>query len=331
MTELRPLERSSSVKPATAIRTASIFVLATLLWSAPAFSQDTKPTPPEEENPEYLDRELLVDTLMRDDALEVYAVRDARDAAQEALDEAIEDEAPQEVIDELEKELEEAEGALVEEKEDFAVEQDTIEEQVDEMSDDQVIAMNRSLNNTLHNGLIPVISSDDIMRLLEDGYSAEQINAFTKAYEAEAIFVRQRDRFEDKYEDTGKEQFLRNAERADAKAANEKAKFLAKVDRFDSSDEVEAHDSGEAIEAAVSAEMRDSARDVARDLARHAARDAEKEARRVAKRAGRDAAKESAAELAKDTAKNQARAEAKQLAKAERGNQGRGHAKGKDN
>ena len=309
------------MKLAFVVRTVSIFVFAFALWSMPALSQDMEPMPePDEEFSEFLDRDLLVDTLMRDDVLQVDAARDARDAAQDALDEAIENEAPPEEIEELKEQLVAAEEALTQEVADFDEERDTIGEQVDEMSDEQVTAMNQKLHNTLNNGLIPVIGSDDVMRILDENFNDEQISAFTKAFEAEAMFVRHAAKFEDKYEATGKAQFLVNAERAEAKAAAEKAKFLAKVDRFATPEVVDPRDSDPMID--------DVARDEMLAVARDAARDAVKEARRLAKEASRDAAKESAKALAKDAAKDQAREAAKQLAKAEHGNAGQGLAKG---
>lgn len=317
------------MKTASAILAVPIFLFALLLWSAPVVSHETDPMPGDDVS-EYLDRDLLVDTLMRDDVPAVEAARDARDAAQEALEQAIAEGAEPEVIEELEMQRDAAEEALVEQEEAFAAERDTIETQVGEMSDDQVIAMNGSLNNTLHNGRVPVISSDDVMRLLDGNYNTEQIEAFTKAYEAEANFVLKSDAFAAKYDATGKQQFLRNADRFDAKAATEKAKFLGKVDRLATPDEMPPPDTDPMVEALAGSEMQSAARDAARDLARDTARAAEKEARHLAKGAGQAAAKDSANELAKHAAKSQAREEAKQLAKAERGNEGRGLAKGKD-
>jgi hypothetical protein len=288
-------------------------------WSMPALAQEIDPIP-EPEIPKYLDRDLLVDTLMRDDVVQVDAARETRDAAQEALDEAIANEAPQEEIDLLTLQLMAAENALIQEGTDFAEEQGTIQEQVNMMSDDQVIAMNRALNNTLNNGLIPVMSSEDVMRILDENFNARQINAFTKAFEAEAIFVRQAAKFDEKYESTGKAQFLTNADRAVVKAATEKAKFLGKVDRF-ADPVVEPLPDDPMIQPVVEAAALDAALD--------AARDAEKEARRMARETTRDAAKETAKQLSKGAAKSLARNEAKQLAKEERGNAGRGLAKGK--
>jgi hypothetical protein len=309
------------VKPALPVRAASIFLFTIAFWCLPALSEDVEPLP-EEEISKFLDRDRLVDTLMRDDALEVDAARDARDAIQTALDEANENEAPPEVIEELEALLVSAEQALTQQVTDFAQEQEIIEEQVEAMTDDQVFAMNRSLNNTLSNGLILMMGSEDVMRILDENFNAKQINAFTKAFEAEAIFLRQAAKFDEKFAATGKGQFQLNADRAVAKAATEKEKFLGKVDRFAAPVVVDPRDSDPTIDPVVSDEVLAAARG--------ATRDAEKEAHRLAKAASRDAAKESAKELAKGAAKAQARNDAKQLAKAENGNAGRGLATGKN-
>ncbi len=57
------------------VRAASISVFAMALCNVPALSQDVEPLPvPDEEMSKFLDRDRLVDTLMRDDALTVDAV-----------------------------------------------------------------------------------------------------------------------------------------------------------------------------------------------------------------------------------------------------------------
>jgi len=328
------------LKPGKIVLAVPVSLFALLVWSAPALSNDTDPEPGDDMT-EYLNRDLLVDTLMRDDVPALEAAVAERDAAQAELDKAIADEADQEVIDDLTMKRDAAQEALDAQEEAFTTEHDTVEMQVGEMSDDQVIAMNQSLENTLHNGLVPVISSEDLMRLLDGNYNAEQIEAFTKAYEAEALFTGKSEMFAARYDSTGKSQFQRNADRFAAKADTEKAKFLGKVDRLASPDdetppdetppdEMTPPDSDTMTESVVGDEMQAAARDAARDLARSTAREAEKEARRLAKGAGQAAARESAGELAKNAAKSQAREEAKQLAKTERGKEGRGLAKGRD-
>jgi len=319
-----------------------ISLFALLVWSAPILANDTDPVPPGDDMSEYLNRDLLVDTLMRDDVPALEAAVAQRDAAQAELDKAIADGADQTVIDDLTMQRDAAQEALDAEQEAFTTEHDTVQMQVGEMTDDQVIAMNQSLENTLHNGLVPVISSDDLMRVLDGNYNADQIEAFTKAYEAEAMFTGKSERFAAKYDATGKQQFQRNADRFAAKADTEKAKFLGKVDRLGSPDDttppgdptppddMTPTDTDTMTASFAGDEMHVAAREAARDLAKDTARAAEKEARRLAKGAGQAAARESASDLAKNAAKSQAREEAKQLAKTDRGNQGHGLAKGRD-
>jgi len=324
-----------TLKTGKIILAVPISLFALLVWSAPVLSNDTDPEPGDDMT-EYLNRDLLVDTLMRDDVPALEAAVAERDAAQAELDKAIADGADQSVIDDLTMQRDAAQEALDAEQEAFTTEHDTVEMQVGEMSDDQVIAMNQSLENTLHNGLVPVISSEDLMRLLDGNYNAEQIEAFTKAYEAEALFTGKSEMFAARYASTGKEQFQRNADRFAAKADTEKAKFLGKVDRLASPDdetppdEMTPPDTDTMTQSLAGDEMNAAARDAARELARDTAHQAEKEARRLAKGAGQAAARESAGDVAKNAAKSQAREEAKQLAKTERGNEGRGMAKSRD-
>lgn len=223
--------------------------------------------------------------------------------------------------------------------------------QVDALTDDQVFAFNRSLNNAVASDLDVNLDAADLAAAIAGDYDKRQINALTKALEEEAKFLTRADKLEEKAAATGNDKLLEVAGKMRERAAERKDKFLAKIDRFQRPDdglenevEVEHEDdvSGRADaarEARLAAkeqrdaareaanEQRDAARDVAkeqRDAAkdaakeqREAAREAVKESREAAKEAAkeaRDAAKEAAKE-ARDVAKEAAKEAAKQAAR----------------
>lgn len=98
---------------------------------------------------------------------------------------------------------------------------------VENLSDEQVFALNRSLNNAVKSGQNIDFDLDLLETIVDENYDKRQINALTKALEEEAKFLA-------KYEETGDPKFIEKAEQ-------KKEKFLAKIDKFgekDSSEEV---------------------------------------------------------------------------------------------
>jgi len=131
---------------------------------------------------------------------------------------------------------------------------------VDQMSDDQVFALNRSLNNAAHNGLGPLaIDSALLQRIIDEGLDKHGIQTLTQALELRA-------------------RFEKNADRFDAKGDSEKADQMAAR--------------GEALEGKFLARLDDSASDAAAREARDAAREAAREAKHAAKEAAHDAARD---------------------------------------
>lgn len=151
---------------------------------------------------------------------------------------------------------------------------------VDNLSDDQVFALNRSSNNTLKNGLKVGFELDLLEKIVEEDYDKRQINALTQGLEKEARFLA-------KYEKTGDPKFREKAER-------EKEKFLAKIDKFereDASKEVKRNKISNREAKLTAKETRIAARDVAKE-ARNTARDVAKEARNAAREAVKETAKD---------------------------------------
>jgi hypothetical protein len=154
-----------------------------------------------------------------------------------------------------------------------------IEAWVDDLSDEQVLAFNQSLNNALRTPWSVDFTDPENWELLDlaldNNYNEDQIIALTKALESEAKFLSH-------YERTGKEFFL-------LKAEQEKNKFLAKVDRFDDS--------------TIESDIKDETRFMMRELARQARQEAKAEAWRTSRSEIRTLSKNSARE-ARNEAKN---------------------------
>ena len=264
-------------------------------------------------------RPRLTRTILADDVRDLAQTRDALLDAEQALADAIDAEAPDEVIDRLQRQVASRRADLDEAKSDFDEERDQTRQAVEELSDDQVVAFNRSLNDTVSRRLPVDIDSEDIQRAVDESFDRHQIQFFTKSFEEKAKFQQKADRFHDRYDATGKEQFRTNAERARQQGHSQQQKFLAKVD---GAERVE-HQHGDLANAAQLAKhvARREARDTARAVARSAARDT---ARHSARRAGAADARGDDDRSHRE-ARRVARAEARESAK----NEGRGKGKGK--
>jgi hypothetical protein len=149
-----------------------------------------------------------------------------------------------------------------------------------EYTDEQVVALNRALNNTLNNGIVPLLGSEELQRIVDEDFNSKQIHEFVKAYREEAKFLAKAERFEE-----GSKQYTKAVE----KAEKQKGKFLGKVERFADAEPVASDGDG----------LSD------------ATKVAEKEARAQAKAA----AKASASDAALGAGKKPAKAEAKQAQK----------------
>ena len=141
--------------------TWSVAAAAGFLLALPAFSVFSDEGGPAG-GTKFYDSERLVDTLMRDDEGELVRAREDVERAEAELQEAIDAGLPQEEIDEREELLELAEAELEETELYFDEELALVREQVAELSAAQLFALNRSLNNTLSNGLLPDLDSDEL-------------------------------------------------------------------------------------------------------------------------------------------------------------------------
>ena len=214
-------------------------------------------------------RQLLYETVVRDDETAIEEAQAALDEAEADLAEAIDEGADPEVIAALEADRDAAQTDV-----DMQLgEDEALRAALEAMSDDQVDATNRALRNANANGTITDLDAATLMDIVDRDLGHREIQALTKALEEEAKFAAMGLRFEEKYERTGREKFLEQSERMTERGARQRDRFERKVDRF--------------------VDQRDAMRDEARSQVRSDARDTAREnAKAEAKRAARDEARQ---------------------------------------
>lgn len=165
---------------------------------------------------------------------------------------------------------------------------------VDALSEDQVVALNRSLNNLNNNTFTgptsfefdgsEFMAVEFLERVTGGDFNKQQITALTKALEEKIKFLFLAEK-------TGNDKFLE-------KADSQEAKFLAKVDGFGTS--------------SLTGDAATSSAKLAAKAAKKAAKQAAKSAAKfAAKNAAKNAAKKAAKQAVKDAIKNQAKNAAK--------------------
>lgn len=283
--------------------------LLSLSTSLPAWAQEDieEPTPPAVEDPAVIEdetgeedttekfssRERLVDTWLGispdSEAPDLSPLEQAVSDAQTALDSAAEDISEEELAS-LNQALTDAQAALQAAQDEIAAGQEAaseIEALVAELTDEQVFALNRALNNTLNSPFAPELTAEQLQQIIDGDYNKHQINAFTKALEEEAKFSSLAARFEAKAEASGNDNFLMQAERMQQKAETQSARFMAKVDGVSPSEAAKnkAKENGKSV-----------AKSAAKSLAKNQAKEASREA---AKQLRKEQAKENAKEKSK--------------------------------
>ena len=104
------------------------------------------------------------------------------------------------------------------------------EQFVADLSDSQVVALNRSLNNAVHSGLQLHFDLDLLQRIIDEDLDNRGIQALTHALELEARFEQHAARFEAKAEATGNDKFLDKADQMRDRGDALKQKFIDKID-----------------------------------------------------------------------------------------------------
>jgi hypothetical protein len=105
---------------------------------------------------------------------------------------------------------------------------------VDQMSDDQVFALNRALNNAAHNGLGPLAFDPALLqRIIDEDLGTKEIQTLTHAVELHARFDQHADRFDAKADASGDARFSDKADAMRDRGAALEGKFLARLDPSD--------------------------------------------------------------------------------------------------
>ncbi|MEA3547063.1 MAG: hypothetical protein U9R66_05305 [Thermodesulfobacteriota bacterium] len=193
------------------------------------------------------------------------------------------------------------EDELVENEVPEVSDEDRVAAFVESLSDEQVFALNRSLNNAIKSDLPMVYDMDLLEKIVENDYGKKEINAIAKALEQEA-------RFTALAEKTGNEKFL-------DKALDHKNKFLTKADSS-LVDEAVQVSAGVSAKESAKYSVKQAAKHSAKVMAKQSAKDSAKQAaKETAKGAAKEAAKGAAKQVAKDSAKLAAKEAAKSAAK----------------
>jgi chromosome segregation ATPase len=111
----------------------------------------------------------------------------------------------------------------------LAAEIDTTRALVADLSDDQVHAFQRAVDDALRRGLPLDIGSNQLLEILEGGYDGRQIDLLTRAYAQAARFERLAVHLEERAESTGDEALLERAARARERGASEKSRLLGMI------------------------------------------------------------------------------------------------------
>ena len=294
-------------------KNTTLSLIISLALTGYVYAEDVDTSTTSEDVQKFYDTDVLVETLTSDDVVAYEAQAEAtnnladvqtalQDAEQALLD--YEDTGETENLEQYESAVEDAEQELVaaeqavEDADGAAAAADAevegTAELVGELTEEQLFALNRSLNNAADGKLLVNIDMEDLQRVLDGDYNKLQINAFTQAFEQEARFDLKADKFTAKYEETENEKFLEHATRMEEKGADQKTKFEAKIDRFSDND-VKGHAATEAKQTAKN-EAKQAAKGAAKNEAKRAAKN---EAKQAAKNAAKDAAKGAAKRAAK--------------------------------
>jgi hypothetical protein len=142
---------------------------------------------------------------------------------------------------------------------------------VAQLTDQQVFALNRALNNAAHNGLAPIqIDPALLQRIADEDLGNREIQQLTQGLELRERFDQHAARFEAKAVASGKPAFHDRADRMRERGAALEEKFLARVDDSAPGSQTASNDAA----AKVRDEAGEAAREAAREHGKHAARDA---------------------------------------------------------
>ncbi len=138
-----------------------------------------------------------------------------------------------------------------------------------ELNDDQLDALNRSLKNVYDKkDRVLLVSSDDLSLIIKNDYNKKQINDLTKAYEIEEKFISKGYDLLLKAEEKNNDKFLELAQKAFDNADKQKSKFLERIEKEETKKDKKASDTAKKAEKKAS--------DTARKAEKKAAKEAKK-------------------------------------------------------
>jgi hypothetical protein len=118
-----------------------------------------------------------------------------------------------------------------------------------ELNDDQLDALNRSLKNVYDKkDRVLLISSDDLSLIIENDYNKKQINDLTKAYEIEEKFISKGYDLLLKAEEKNNDKILELAQKAFDNADKQKSKFLERIEKEETKKDKKASDTAKKAE-----------------------------------------------------------------------------------
>ncbi len=118
-----------------------------------------------------------------------------------------------------------------------------------ELNDDQLDALNRSLKNVYDKkDRVLLVSSDDLSLIIKNDYNKKQINDLTKAYEIEEKFISKGYDLLLKAEEKNNDKFLELAQKAFDNADKQKSKFLERIEKEEIKKEKKASDTAKKAE-----------------------------------------------------------------------------------
>jgi len=162
----------------------------------------------------------------------------------------------------------------------YNLELTAVTNQLLELNEEQLDALNRSLKNVYDKeDRVLLISSNDLSLIIENDYNKKQINDLTRAYEIEEKFISKGYDLLLKAEEKNNDKFLELAQKAFDNADKQKSKFLEKIEKEEIKKEKKASDTAKKAEKKAS-DTAKKAEKKASDTAKKAEKKAAKEAKK---------------------------------------------------
>jgi len=131
----------------------------------------------------------------------------------------------------------------------YNLELTAVTNQLLELNEEQLDALNRSLKNVYDKeDRVLLISSNDLSLIIENDYNKKQINDLTRAYEIEEKFISKGYDLLLKAEEKNNDKFLELAQKAFDNADKQKSKFLEKIEKEEIKKEKKASDTAKKAE-----------------------------------------------------------------------------------